>query len=99
MAMLWRLVAGKTLRPMRPIQSPLGPDRLDRSQHHPQAGQRGIRRHELHGYRPTQDVAARWAEVMAAGGSIHAPKRAKAKPKSRNYSAKGERGISGFSNT
>jgi hypothetical protein len=98
MAMLWRLVAGKTLRPMRPIQSPLGPDRLGRSQHHPQAGQRGIRRHELHGYRPTQDVAARWAEVMAAGESIHVPKRAKAKPKSRNYLANGEHGISGFSN-
>jgi hypothetical protein len=36
---------------------------------------------------------------MAAGESIHAPKRAKAKPKSRNYSANGEHGIFGFSNT
>jgi predicted DNA-binding WGR domain protein len=49
------------------------------------AEQRGIRRRELHGYQPTSDVAARWAEVMATGGSIYAPpQRAKTKSKTRH---------------
>jgi len=35
--------------------------------------QRGIRRRELHGYQPTQDMAVRRAEAMAAAGSSHTP--------------------------
>jgi predicted DNA-binding WGR domain protein len=43
------------------------------------AERQGIRKRERHGYQPTPDVVARWAEVMAAGGSIQAS----LKPKSR----------------
>jgi predicted DNA-binding WGR domain protein len=34
------------------------------------AEQRGIRKRELHGYTPNQDIVARWPEIMAVGGSI-----------------------------
>ena len=37
------------------------------------AEQRGIRRRELHGYQPTQDMAERRAEVIAAAGSSPTP--------------------------
>ena len=49
------------------------------------AEQRGIRRRERHGDQLTSDVAVRWAEVMATGGSIHAPpQRSKTKSKTQN---------------
>jgi predicted DNA-binding WGR domain protein len=52
------------------------------------AEQRGIRRRELHGYQPTQDVVARWAELMAVGKSIQATdSRPKIKSRSRRRSA------------
>lgn len=43
------------------------------------AERHGIRKRELHGYRPTPDLKARWPEFMAAGGSVQAMP----KPKSR----------------
>src|SRR5690348_13210085 len=56
----------------------------------------GIRRRERHGYEPTQDVVARWSEVMAAGGSIHAPPpRVKSKSKTRK-GIKDEQGVFDF---
>jgi predicted DNA-binding WGR domain protein len=61
------------------------------------AEQRGIRRRELHGYQPTQDVVSRWCEVMAAGGSIHAPKaRPKTKSKTRRYLESDRQGVLDF---
>jgi predicted DNA-binding WGR domain protein len=64
------------------------------------AEQRGIRRRQLHGYQPTQDVVARWQQMMAAGGSIHAPpQRQKTKSKSRNYSRSSSQGVFDFPNT
>jgi predicted DNA-binding WGR domain protein len=44
----------------------------------------GIRRRERHGYQPTQNVAARWSELMAAGETIQATdSRPKIKSRSR----------------
>jgi predicted DNA-binding WGR domain protein len=64
------------------------------------AEQRGIRRRELHGYQPTQDVVARWSEIMAAGGSIQAPPpRPKSKSKSRRSSEMRGQGVLDFTNT
>jgi predicted DNA-binding WGR domain protein len=64
------------------------------------AEQRGIRRRELHGYQPTQDVVARWSEIMAAGGSIRAPPpRPKSKSKARRYSETAGQGVLDFTNT
>lgn len=47
------------------------------------AEQRGIRRRERHGYQPATSLAARWPELMAAGGSIQAT------PKSKSGSRRG----------
>lgn len=64
------------------------------------AERQGIRKRERHGYQPTPDVVSRWAEVMAAGGSIHAPKsRPKSKSKSRRYSEMDKQGRFDFPNT
>jgi predicted DNA-binding WGR domain protein len=57
----------------------------------------GIRRRERHGYQPAQEVAARWAELMAAGGSIHAPHGgAKIKSKTRDCLEKAGQGVFDF---
>jgi predicted DNA-binding WGR domain protein len=46
-----------------------------------------IRRRERHGYQPTQNVAARWSELMAAGKTIQATdSRPKIKSRSRRRS-------------
>jgi predicted DNA-binding WGR domain protein len=64
------------------------------------AEQQGIRKRERHGYHADQDVVARWAEVMAAGGSIHAPKsRPKSKSKTRRYSEMDKQGRFDFPDT
>lgn len=45
----------------------------------------GIRRRERHGYQPTQNVAARWSELMAVGKTIQAtdrPKKSRARRRS-----------------
>jgi len=57
------------------------------------AERQGIRTRERHGYQPTPDVVSRWAEVMAAGGSIRpALRRSTIKSKNRNYSENGRQG-------
>lgn len=51
------------------------------------AAQHGIKKRQRHGYGETQDVVSHWAQVMAAGGSIHAPKKPpRIKLKKRDYS-------------
>jgi predicted DNA-binding WGR domain protein len=66
---------------------------FEREEEARRAEQRGIRRWQLHGYQPMLDVVARWAEVMAAGGSIHPPRDGtKIKSKSRRYSRSAEQG-------
>jgi predicted DNA-binding WGR domain protein len=48
------------------------------------AEQQGVRKRERHGYKPTADVAARWSQIMSAGGSIQeARKRSQMRPQCR----------------
>lgn len=64
------------------------------------AEQRGIRKRQRRGYQPSPDVVSKWGEVMAAGGSIHAPKRAlKTKSKTRRYLESDKQGQFDFPNT
>jgi len=48
------------------------------------AERHGIRKRELHGYQPTPDLTARWAEIMAAGCSIRAAPKPKSKSRREN---------------
>lgn len=51
------------------------------------AEQQGIKKRQRHGYTETQDVVSRWSEILATGGSIHAPeKRSQIKSKKSDYS-------------
>ena len=60
----------------------------------------GIRKRERHGYQPAPDVVSRWSAMVAAGGSIHAPKRGpKTKSKTRRYSKSDRQGVLDFPNT
>lgn len=73
---------------------------FDREQDAQRAEQRGIRRRELHGYEPTQDVVVKWSLVMSAGGSIQtARKRVRIKSKRREYLANDNQGVLDFPNT
>lgn len=45
---------------------------FEREEEARRAERAGIRRRERHGYQPTQNVAARWSELMAAGKTIQA---------------------------
>jgi predicted DNA-binding WGR domain protein len=66
---------------------------FEREEEARRAEQRGRRRRERNGYRPTQDVVARWSQIMSAGGSIHAPpERAKTKSRTRRYSENSQQG-------
>jgi predicted DNA-binding WGR domain protein len=57
---------------------------FDKEQEALKAEQQGIRKRERHGYKPTADVAARWSELMSAGGSIQeARKRSQIRAKCR----------------
>jgi predicted DNA-binding WGR domain protein len=70
---------------------------FEREEEARRAERAGIRRRERQGYQPAQDVAARWAELMAAGGSIQAPRGgAKIKSKTRNDLEKAGQGVFDF---
>ena len=64
------------------------------------AEQQGIKKRQRHGYHETQDVGARWSEVMARGGSIQSTeKRSQIKSKNRDYSQNGKQSQFDFYNT
>jgi predicted DNA-binding WGR domain protein len=64
------------------------------------AEQHGIKKRQRHGYCETQDVVSHWAQVMAAGGSIHAPKRrVPRKSKKSDYSENRKQGDFDFPDT
>lgn len=64
------------------------------------AERQGIRKRELHGYQPDQDIVSRWPTMMVAGGSIRAASRgSKIKSKSGNYSDGARQGRFDFPNT
>lgn len=64
------------------------------------AEQQGIKKRLRHGYLETQDVAARWSEVMAANGNIQgAEKWSLSKSKKSEYSKNSGQGILDFPDT
>ena len=56
---------------------------FDREDDARRAEQRGIRRRERHGYQPTQDVVARWRDVLAREQAGDGAPQIKHKPRRR----------------